>query len=208
MVYIFGTRTARIARFADTGHICYRCNAYDREIRVYQPYFHLCFIPVFPIGPRQFEVHCRNCGDDTRLESIVKKYERKARTPFYMYSALILAVSLAAFWFYWNKNTQTQKMEAVARPAVGDVYTLTEKDHLGTHYYFVRVVALDGDSVNTLQSHLEYLGFVSNLADDDYFVKEDTVSYTRKKLKEMLDDDEIYSVKRGYGEGSGFNRIK
>jgi len=72
----------------------------------------------------------------------------------------------------------------------------------------VRIVALDGDSVNTLQSHVEYLGFVSNLADDDYFVKEDTVSYTRKKLKEMLDDDEIYSVKRGYGEGSGFNRIK
>ena len=55
-------------------------------------------------------------------------------------------------------------------------------------------------------SNLDYGGFVSNLADDDYFVKDDTVVFRRKQLKKMLEKDEIYSVKRSYG--AGFNRMK
>jgi hypothetical protein len=31
---------------------------------------------------------------------------------------------------------------------------------------------------------------------------------TRKELRDMLEKDEIYSVKRNYGDRSDFNRIK
>lgn len=166
-----------MAGFED--HICFPCKAYDREIQVYRPYVHFCFISVFPIGPEQIKMHCRNCGDETRLESIVEKYGRKTKTPAYLYSALILFACVAIFWFY-----------------------------NGTTYSFFRVTGLNGDSVVVFHSNLEYDGFVSSLADDDYFVKDDTLKFARRKIEEMLDRDEIYSVDRGYGKGSGFNRVR
>jgi hypothetical protein len=49
---------------------------------------------------------------------------------------------------------------------------------------------------------------VNRLAQDDYFVKDDTLIYKRKNLTEMLERDEIFSVSREYGEGDGFNRIR
>jgi hypothetical protein len=208
MLFIFGRRFARIGNYIDTDHICYPCKAFDREIKVYRSYFHFCYIPVFPMGGKQFEIRCRNCGDETRSESILRKYTNSAKTPFYLYSALFLFVGLGIFWFYWNRNAQKQKIEFVGNPAVGDVYTISEEKNNETTYSFLRITGIRGDSVMAFHSNLEYSGFVSSLADDDYFVKEDTVVFKRKKLRGMLEKDEIYAVKRNYGNGGGFNRIR
>jgi len=43
---------------------------------------------------------------------------------------------------------------------------------------------------------------------DDHFVKDDTSLYERKELKRMLENGEIYMVRRNYGKGSGFNQIR
>jgi hypothetical protein len=208
MLFIFGIRTARIGNFIDNDQICYPCKAFERQVQVYRRYFHFCLIPVFPMGARHFEIHCKNCGDDTRSESLVKKYESRAKTPFYLYSAIFLFVGLGAFWLYWNKNTQKEKREFVQNPSAGDVYTITEEKNAGNTYYFLRIAAVAGDSVIAFHNNLDYGGFVSSLADDDYFVKGDSVAFSKKQLKEMLERDEIYSVKRNYGDGGGFNRIR
>src|ERR1700694_5959139 len=144
MLFIFGRRTARIGNYVDNDHICYPCKGFEREIRVYRAYFHFCYIPVFPIGAKQFEIRCRNCGDETRLESVLKKYEKSAKTPLYLYSALILFVGLACFWFYWNSNTHKQKVEFVGSPAVGDVYTISDEKNNVTNYYFLRLAGIRG----------------------------------------------------------------
>ena len=199
---------ARIGRYRDTEHICYPCRAYDREIMVYRPYFHICFIPVFPIGKKQIEIRCRNCGDETRLESVLEQYKRRAKTPFYLYSALILFAGLTVFWFYWNKNYQRRKEEYIENPLVGDVYTIAKEKFGETTYYFLKISAINSDTIKLFHNHLDYMGFVSGLAHDDYFIKDDTVFVRRKDLKEMLDKEEIYSVDREYGEGSGFYRLR
>ena len=51
-------------------------------------------------------------------------------------------------------------------------------------------------------------GFVTKLNDDDYFVKEEELGFTKGDLKQMLDRMEIHSVERDYGDYEGFNRIK
>ena len=208
MLFVFGTRVARIARYTDKEHICYRCKAFEREVSVYMPYFHLCMIPVFPIGRKQFEVRCANCGDDTRSESLVRKYEKLARTPVYLFSALILAAVIGAYWIYWNSNNQKNNVEYVANPKVGDVYTVSEHRTDGTTYYFLRLVEIKGDSVMAIHSSLEYNYFVNTMTGDDHFVKDDTSLYLRRELKTMLEKDEIYMVRRNYGKGSGFDQIR
>jgi hypothetical protein len=208
MLYIFGRRVARIAKFTDTEFICYPCKTFEREVSVYMPYFHLCFIPVFPIGRKQFEVRCKNCGDDTKSENILRKYEKRARTPFYLFSALILAAGVGAYWMYWNSYNQKARVEYVANPKVGDVYTISESRNDGKAWYFLRVAEIRGDTVMTIHSSLEYNYFVNYMVGDDHFVKDDTSLYMRKQLTGMLENGEVYMVRRNYGKGSGFNQIR
>jgi hypothetical protein len=208
MLFIFGIKFARICRYSDRDHICYPCSAFDREVRVFRPYFHFCLIPVFPTGPKQWEMRCKNCGDETVLESVVREYEGRARTPFYLYSAIILFAAVSLYWVYWNKNAQSKKRDLVSRPAAGDVYTIEEKGNNETDYSFLKIVSVAGDSLGVLHNHLDYGEFVGHLTADDYFEKNDTMRMVKKDLSKMLDRGEIYSVDRGYGEGSSFNSIK
>jgi hypothetical protein len=200
MLFIFGKRYARIGKYVDNDHICYPCKAYDREIQVFRSYFHFCLIPVFPIGAKQFDIRCRNCGDETRSENIINEYDSRAKTPFYFYSAWILFAGLAIGWFYWNKNTQIHKMKLVGYPAIGDVYTIKQQKNDETTYYFLKIIGINGDTVVALHNNLDYGDFVSHLAADDYFVKDDTLTYKRKRLKEMLESGEIFSVSRDDGK--------
>ena len=202
MLFIFGTRYARLGKFIDHEHICYPCKAYDKEIQVYRSYFHFCLIPVFPIGPRHYEIRCRNCGDETKSENLVNLYESKARTPFYFYSAWILFASLAIGWFYWNKNTQQHKMKLVLNPAIGDLYTIKQIKNGETSYYFLKLIRISGDSVIAFHNNLDYGDFVNHPEADDYFVKDDTLIYKRKELKEMFENHEIFSVVRDAGVGA------
>jgi hypothetical protein len=172
------------------------------------PYFHLCFIPVFPIGKKQFEVRCANCGDDTKSENLVRKYERLAKTPIYLFSALILTVAIGVYWIYWNSNNQKNNTEYVANPKVGDVYTISEHRRGERAYYFLRVAEIKGDSIMAIHSSLEYNDFVNTMDGDDHFVKDDTSLYLRKDIKGMLENGEICMVRRSYGKSSGFNQIR
>jgi hypothetical protein len=208
MLFIFGKRHARIGRYIDNDHICYPCKAYDREIHIYRSYFHFCLIPVFPIGPRRFEVHCRICGDETKSENIIAQYDARTKTPVYFYSAWILLAIFAICWFFWNKNNQKQKTDLVSNPAVGDVYTIKKIKNTETSYFFVKITNINGDSIAVIQNDLYYSDFVNHLDKDDYFVKDDTIIYKRKNLKQMLANDEIFSVDRNYDKDASFNQIK
>lgn len=129
----------------------------DRDILVYRSYFHFCFIPVFPIGAKQIEMRCRNCGDETKLENVVKEYEDRAKTPFYLYSALIIFVCITGLWFYWNSNTKKRKTQYVEKPEMGDIYTVTKEESGGTAYYFLKLVEINRDSVKALRNnHFAY----------------------------------------------------
>jgi hypothetical protein len=208
MLFIFGIRDAGIGRYKDSDHICYPCKAYDREILVYRSYFHFCLIPVFPVGARRFEIRCCNCGDETRSESIINQYDKKTKTPLYFYSAWLLVASIAIFWFYWNKNAQKHKRDLIENPEKGDVYTIQQKKNNESSFYFIKIAGINGDSILTIHNHFDYGDFVNRLAEDDYFVKEDTVIYKRKNLTEMLEGDEIFAVSRDYGEEDSFDRIR
>ena len=60
----------------------------------------------------------------------------------------------------------------------------------------------------TIHSSLEYNYFVNYMIGDDHFVKEDTSLYMRKQLKSMLENGEVYMVRRNYAKGSGFDQIR
>jgi hypothetical protein len=142
------------------------------------------------------------------LDNIINKYSTRVRTPFYLYSAILLAICLFAFWFYWKKNDQKLNAEYARHPATGDVYTIAGEDHNGTNYSFLKVIRLKDDSVVVSANRYSYGGFVSNLSDDDYFDLEDSSAIRKRDLISWVEHGKIFSVTRNYGRSSGFNQIK
>jgi hypothetical protein len=107
-----------------------------------------------------------------------------------------------------NINTQKEKKKFVGNPMVGDVYRIRKDENNSASYYFLRVSRINADTVFAYHNNLVYGGFITKLSDDDFFVKADELSFDKKELVEMLENDEINSVERKYGDTEGFNRIR
>ena len=208
MFVLYGRRTLRIKKYTDNRHYCKSCNSFDLNVKVYKQYFHIFFIPFFPTGDKTVKIFCNSCGEPFRVEAVQKEYESKTRNPVYLYSGLILIAGLILLIVNANIRTQREKVKFVENPKVGDVYGIRKDENNSTSYYFLRVSQITGDTVFAYHNNLVYSGFISTLNDDDFFVKEEEMIFTKKGLKEMLDKDEINSVERNYGASSGFNRIK
>lgn len=208
MFLIYGRQTARIKKFTDNQECCKNCRAFDMEIKVYRDYYHLYYIPVFPVGYKTASARCKSCGEPLRSDSVLKHYENISRTAFYLYSLPILIACIILGVVYANYNTQKEKEKLVNDPKAGDVYTIRKQVSVVTTYYFLRLSRVNGDSVFAYHSNLEYSGYVSNLQQDDYFVKDDEMWFTKAEIKKMLEHDEINNVDRDYEDYHGFDRIR
>lgn len=122
------------------------------------------------------------------------------RRLFYLFIIPILFAILILFAVYENLATQKEKAILVANPQVGDIYTIRKDENNKTSYFFLRLVRINGDTVVAYHSNLEYSRYTSTLHEDDFFVKDDELYFSKPDLKKMLDDDEINSVKRRYSE--------
>lgn len=208
MIVLYGRRNTRIKTYKDHQQACKNCNALNLEVRVYREYFHIFFIPITTIGANVVEMSCNSCGQPMRLESLRKHYENVTRTPFYLYSGVILLVGLILTITTLNLKSQNEKATFVEKPQVGDVYLIRKEDKNAATYYFLKIANINADTVTVFHNNLEYNSFVSQLNAEDYFVKEDKLLYLKSEIKQMLDKMEINSVSRNYSEDKGFNRIK
>jgi hypothetical protein len=200
MILIYGRQTARIKKYTDNQYACQNCKAFDLDVRVYRDYYHLVFIPVFPVGKKRVEIHCKNCGEPMRLDAIKKQYENINKTPFYLFIIPILFAILILFLVYENLATQKEKAILVANPQVGDIYTIRKDENNKIIYFFLRLVRINGDTVVAYHSNLEYSRYTSTLHEDDFFVKDEELYFLKSDLKKMLNDNEINSVARRYSK--------
>lgn len=208
MFLIYGRKTARIKKYTENHQACNSCKAFDLDVRVYRDYYHLFFIPFFPVGGKTVKIHCNSCGQPMRLDTMQNHYAGISKTPFYLYAGPILAAGLILIAINANFNTQKEKEKFVENPKVGDVYTMRKDENTLTTYYFLKIAGIHGDTVIVYHNNLEYSRFISKLNEDDYFVKDDEIFFLKSDLKQMLIKMEINAVDRNYGEYEGFNRIK
>ncbi|MFT3823025.1 MAG: hypothetical protein QM731_03860 [Chitinophagaceae bacterium] len=208
MLILHGYRTAKIKSFTDHSECCTSCKDFNLSIKVFRKYYHLFFIPLFTYGPKKVSIECNSCGFFTLNEGLQQKYAKMARAPFYFYSCFILiGILILSLWFY-NDHRDKDARVFIKDPHIGDVYGVKSQSGGKDAYSFLRVSAVNGDTVFAYHTKYEYDGFISDLQDDDYFVKNEEVGFLKKELQSMLQKGEIHSVDRDYDESSGFNRLK
>lgn len=192
MFVIYVKSSLYIKTYTDHEHACPACGALDLQVKVSADYYHLFFVPLAPGGSRSTEVLCNQCAAPMRLYNLEQQYERKAKSPFYLYTIPILITAIIAFFVCFNLRTQSKKAEFVADPKVGDVYTMSE----GTKYYFLKLVAIDGAMLTMQRNSMDYDDYPSGRDRMDYFVEQSPVFYTKAQLQERLDNEEIADVSR------------
>lgn len=208
MLIFYGRKITRIKTYTDHQHACPHCKAFDISIEVYREYVHLYWIPAFPVGVERSIIECNACRNRMTSDVLSQEYEKKAKAPIYFYVWPILLAILIGFVIYSNIETQNEKAALVADPKVGDVYTVRSNEDKKADYYFLRVVRVEGDTVAAYHNNFYYSKQVNKFQDGGFFDQSEELMFLKPQLKKMLEDDEINSVDRGYGDGSAFNRMK
>jgi len=208
MLIIYGRKSANIKSDINHEHVCSNCNKLDLGIKVYRDYFHIFFLPFFPISYKEVKIRCNNCGEPKYIEPLQKQYEKSTRTPFYMYTWLILIGGLILFGLVANFSAQKENAQLVADPHIGDVYAVRQHKNDTIIYYFLKVSRINGDTIVVYHNNFVYYGSMNKFNEDDFFIEGDEYSFMREDLKEMFEKDEINSVYRNYSALKGFNRIK
>jgi hypothetical protein len=208
MFVIHGRRIIRVRKYSDNQHFCKSCGSNNLIVRIYRQYFHVFFIPFFPTGIKSSHIHCGACGEPLRNEAIQNQYESNAGRPFYLYAGPLLVGGLILWLVIANILTQKEKAKFVDDPKVGDVYQIRKSENNTTYYYFLRVTQITGDTVIVCRNSMLYTRYISRLINEDFFVREDTLSVTKSGLKKMLDNGDINAVERNYDDSEGFNRMQ
>ena len=203
MIVIHGKRKIRIKRYNDSNIKCEQCHCYGQIFSVYQEYFHLFFVPFFPLGYKIINSVCPHCKDSFNEEK-TKHYLSLTRTPLYLYTGSILIVALVVFLIHANINTQKQKTLWVDSPEIGDVYLIRQETDNTLIYYFLKIADFKADTVELYHNVFHYNRFVSKMDEADYFVKNDTLRVSKADLKNYLKEGVINSVKRNYEQNSRF----
>src|SRR5450755_901779 len=99
MLFLKGTRTIRVKTWQDHAHQCDACKDFNLSVGIYMKYFHVFFIPIAAFGIKSTKMCCASCGQVVRIDSVSREYEKRTKTPFYLYSGMILVGLLIAAGF-------------------------------------------------------------------------------------------------------------
>ena len=201
----YGTTTGRIKKYSDHQQPCKSCKAFDMKIEVFQDYYHFLLIPFIAKPGKSAKMRCNNCGEPVLTTAILQEHEVKTRTPFYLFSGLILIGVIIALVSITSTLGQKEKEKLVADPHVGDVYTITNPKT--SSYYFLRLSKIKGDTILAWQNNYLYYNTTSMSQTDDHFDSSATMILTKESIQKMMDSNEIYAVDRAYDDSKGFNRI-
>jgi hypothetical protein len=124
------------------------------------------------------------------------EYEKRTKSPIYLYSGLILITALVLFIVISNRRYQQLKSERIENPQTGDAYLIREKRAGRKYYHYTSAFRVTNDSVFTHPGNLEYLGFVRKMDKRDYFDTTIVRPYAKQQLQQMLEDGMIIKVIR------------
>ena len=145
---IFGTRTKFLTAFG-TQQTCSHCNNGQLNLAYTVSYFHIFWIPMFPIGKKGITQcpHCKQTLSENELSpqsrSLLNTQKGSAKTPLKYFAGLILIGVLIVSVI--TINVLDKKGGYIRKPQIGDVYQV--KGISENQYVLWKVTAVEGDSV-------------------------------------------------------------
>jgi len=213
----YGTRAKSLGAQALGGVACQSCGQSGVVAHVFQKYFHIFWIPVLPYK-KLVATECARCqqalaGEDVppMYQAQLETFRASVKTPWYMYTGLVLILFLVAGGYYVYQKNQELRASYVAHPQVGDLYVIDVQKGLAlkdAQYPFrvLKITNVKDKTVTLVSGHYEYsaasgateaidAGKADELA---YFLLGDEFSLSIEQLQTLLGQGHIrYVTRRG-----------
>ncbi|WP_211161613.1 zinc ribbon domain-containing protein [Flavobacterium solisilvae] len=203
----FGTRLRSIKKGMLTHVLCQYCGEdSEMEYDFQQKYFHLYFIPFFPLK-KKVSVCCENCYSvfegkyidqaiQVKLNRVTERHP--INTPIWTFSGIIL-LTLLISWAIWQSDRHSLvETDYIKNPKKGDVYFVEHSPKEYTTIYSTwRVDKVDNQNVYFTYndtSVTKYTKVFSILSNNRYTTKKGILS--RKKIEDLFKKDSIISITR------------
>lgn len=194
MLIFFGTRKVRIRTFNDESAPCALCGEYRKQYRIYQPCFHIFWIPVIPIGRKYIVTNCTKCN--AQYEVAQHPELSATRTPLYMFSIPLIFAAIFVFAMINAQQSSKRTEEYVQNPAAGDVYLIRDTIDGDRYYYFTKILHVEPDSVFIQMGAYSYKSYTSRMDNEDYYVTDYLYAVHKDELKEWHRDKMIRKIER------------
>lgn len=202
---IFGTKAKLLRTDKVEQETCTHCGAqHSIYVSIFQRYFHIFWIPFFPIGKAKVSQcgHCRQVLQahemPAPLQAQSKAIAAQASTPVWTFSGLALLGIFITWAIISDQQEDKETLAFVAAPQYGDVYEvkLGEKS-----YTLFRVAEVQADTILFYPHQYETIkstGLTDLRIDSDKKNQYDTqrIALAKLALTNMLDEGKILGVYR------------
>src|SRR5690606_17014901 len=155
---------------------CEHCKEKSSQIGIIANYFHIFWIPLFPYA-KKATIVCNHCSQVVEEKQMTPEFKAKVKmlkatvpTPKYLFAGLgiivIFIISISLNNFYSDLKQQ----DFLQAPLAGDVYILKDNDEASNYkYYFLKVKAIEEDSLLIAYNSYTYNGIPEKLEPQDGF---------------------------------------
>lgn len=203
---IYGWKDKVIKIYEDSHIKCSECGGYSHIFTVLQSYFHIFWIPFFPLSRKKVVCQCRKCNDTSNTER-QDHYRSITGTPFYLFTGTAIVISFILYSLAGNFRENGNIKKYVNDPQVGDVFMLSTDEYENKiTYEFYKIVEVTPDSLFLItNAHYYYKKNIDEIDPDDYFISNDLFVMHRKLLEEYRQHGMVKKVFRNYPATSTFH---
>lgn len=205
MLFLYGTRESFLSDEIDRENACLKCKSIGIHVAHYQRYFHVFFLPTFPIG-KSLKVKCLSCAAEQQqcaTTALLARHNVAPKTPVRFWAGTFLAVIAITAFASLIFSIKQENQEYIQNPRIGDIYTYYDSvtfesgETQKANQYF-KVYNVKGDSVYLIQGNYAFKGYVrlSELLKKDDLFTDWYVSFHKTQIKDLYDKDKITSIYR------------
>lgn len=200
----WGIKSKKLREGELTDIPCEHCGETETymEYTFIQKYFHLYFVPLFPLK-RKLEVYCDDCCVTYSGNKIPKAAVKKlnhitdrhpVRTPVWMFSGAAVLVLFFTWAFYQSGKNDNLEAGYIDNPKKGDVYFF---DSASVKYSTLRIDKVDKDTVHYTINDTFVSKYVKVFSiNKDKYYTDKKGSESRKRIKRLYQKDSIISISR------------
>ncbi|MEI6221913.1 MAG: hypothetical protein WCP97_04035 [bacterium] len=213
MLFNFGIKTKTLGTKDMLEYQCPSCKQFGLRSTIKQSYFHILFIPTFPL-PKTAFVECLNCHQPLNEDALpdhdrakVKKDKKAIRAPLYFFSGLLVGtLFLIVSTLYGNYVTNQDSKNTTAflqQPMQNDLYVFLVEEE-GYPYALYQLLNRDGEELLLQAGNVSYKTLsdakqaisTGKTAAPDYYYKEKVFVFTAAEIKDKLASGTLLTVIR------------
>ncbi len=203
MIVLIGTNETCLLKGTIPNIECPTCKIHSTiDYSIFTKYTSLTLIPLFPFG-NTVHIKCNNCSkeidfedldENTKIKLIDENKKTNRRRPIWLFSGIIILVCFIIFYFFNLYQTDNKTKVLVKNPAFGDIYNVKSSNG---YYSSIRIDKVTKDSVYATQNDYRvYLQSEVKEIDKTENYTNSKISYSKKNLLKLFDNDEIVSITR------------